>query len=286
MKMLRVTAIVPTYNRPVLLERALRSIAAQKLVPAEIIVVDDGGSGHEVVTRDTLRRCGFSDVTVAANASGKGASGSRNTGAVLAAEELLAFLDDDDEWLPSYLAEALREFELKNLDVIGTDLLCQFDDGIDRPSKAAPDQLRAELFLTRNPGLSGSNIIIKRSLYREIGGFDETLPACNDIDFALRLSLRERVNYGRVSKRLVRYHQHSGPKLGTVRGESMRAGVRRFYELHAHRMTAAQKEEFRSGARAWWGIDEKGDILDLPRSAFYESLLPVIKARLDQQKRG
>jgi glycosyltransferase involved in cell wall biosynthesis len=282
----RVTAIVPTYNRPALLERALRSIAAQKLVPAEIIVVDDAGSGHEIVTRDALRRAGFSDVTVVANLRGKGASGSRNTGAALAVGELLAFLDDDDEWLPSYLAEALRVIEFNDREVIGTDLMCRCDDEIDRPGKSAPDRLLPDSFLTRNPGLGGSNLIIKRSLYHEIGGFEESLPACNDMDFGLRLSLRAGVKYGRVSQRLVRFCQHSGPKLGTVRGESMRAGVRRFYELHAHRMTAAQKEEFRSGVRTWWGIDENGEILDLPRNAFYESLLPILKARLDKQKRG
>jgi hypothetical protein len=141
-----------------------------------------------------------------------------------------------------------------------------------------------DLFLTRNPGLGGSNLIIKRSLYREIGGFEESLPACNDMDFGLRLSLHAGVKYGRVSQRLVRFYQHTGPKLCMPQGDSIRTGARRFYELHAGRMTDAQREEFRSGMRNWWGIDEQGQVLDLPRNAFYESLLPMIKARLDRQK--
>lgn len=69
-------------------------------------------------------------------------------------------------------------------------MLCRFDDAVDQPSKSAPDVLLPELFLTRNPGLGGSNLIIKRSLYRDLGGFDESFPACNDMDFCLRLSLR------------------------------------------------------------------------------------------------
>ena len=93
-------------------------------------------------------------------------------GAAVATGELLAFLDDDDEWLPSYLAEAVRVFTSRELDVMGADLLCQFDDGVDRPSKTAPDRLLTELFLTRNPGLGGSNVILKRALYREVEGFD------------------------------------------------------------------------------------------------------------------
>jgi glycosyltransferase involved in cell wall biosynthesis len=284
--MLRVTAIVPTCERPLLLERALRSIAAQKLVPAEIIVVDDGGSGHEVVTRDALRRCGFSDVTVVANARGKGASGARNTGAELAAGELLAFLDDDDEWLPFYLSQGLGRFEVNDLDIVCADLLCQFDDGVDRLGKSAPDRLAPEIFLTRNPGLSGSNFIIRRSLYREIKGFDESLPTCEDMDFGIRLSLRGEVRYERLPERLVRRYEHKGPKLTALKSEAMRVGVRRFYEIHAHRMTEAQREQFRSNVRRFWGIDEHGQNLDLPLMSVSDSLLPALKAWLNQQRRG
>jgi hypothetical protein len=119
---------------------------------------------------------------------------------------LMAFLDDDVEWLPSYLAEALLRFELKDLDVIYIDPLRQFDDGIDRAGKLAPDNLAPELFLTRNYGLIGSNIIIKRSFYCEIGGFDESLPTGNDRDFGLQLSLRSKVNYERLPKWPVRVY--------------------------------------------------------------------------------
>jgi glycosyltransferase involved in cell wall biosynthesis len=48
---------------------------------------------------------------------------------------------------------------------------------------------------------------------------------------------------------------------------------------------AEEELRFRSGVRAWWGVDENGEILDLPPTAFYESLLPTLKARLDQQRR-
>jgi len=101
-----------------------------------------------------------------------------------ATRDLLAFLDDD-EWLPSYLDEAVHVFTSREFDVMCADLLCQFDDGVDRLSKSAPDRLLTELFLTRNPGLVGSNVILKRSLYRELEGFDESLPTCNDRDFGI-----------------------------------------------------------------------------------------------------
>ncbi len=279
-----VTAIVPTCERPVMLERALRSIAAQEFPPEEIIVVDDGERNHAPVFLRTLEQCGLSGTRVVANSRAKGASGARNTGAALASGELLAFLDDDDEWLPAYLSQAVGGLDWSELDVVCTDLLCQFDDGVDRLAKSAPDHLAPELFLTRNPGLGGSNLIIRRVLYSEIGGFDESLPAAEDMDFGIRLSQRGGVSYERLPKRLVRHYEHNGPKLTKANSDAIRAGVGRFYELHAHRMTEGQRQQFRDMARRFFSIDERGQILDVPRSAFFEPLFPLLKARLDQQR--
>ena len=279
-----VTAVVPTCNRPALLRRALCSVAAQEFPPTEVIVIDDGDGTNEHLTRDTVEQSGLKSVRVVANTRAKGASGARNTGAELATGELLAFLDDDDEWLPSYLSQAVDHCNWSALDVVCTPLLCQFDDGADRLSKGAPDQLAPELFLTRNPGFGGSNLIIRRSLYRDIGGFDESLPSCNDLDLGIRLSLRGGVRYLNLQQRLVRFYQHTGPKLGTPASEAMQVGIRRFYELHGHRMTTLQRQQFRAMARRFFGVDERGQILDVPRSEFFEPLFPLLKARLDQQR--
>src|SRR5262245_21280170 len=280
-----VTAVVPTCNRPVLLRRALRSIAAQEFSLAEVVVIDDGDGANQHVTRNIAEQTGLKAMLVVANSRAKGVSGARNTGADLATGELLAFLDDDDEWLPSYLSQAVDCCNWSELDVVCTDLLCQFDDGVDRIGTSAPDHLAPELFLARNPGLVGSNIIIRRSLYRQIGGFNESLPSCNDLDLGIRLSLRIGVRYLNLQQRLVRLHQHTGRKLGTPASEAIQVGIRRFHELHAHRMNSAQRQQFRDMARRFFGIDERGQILDLPRSAFFEPLFPFLKARLHQQHR-
>jgi GT2 family glycosyltransferase len=256
--MLRVTAIVPTCHRPILLERALRSIAAQKVAPVEVIVVDDANGGHTDVTRRVVEKCGPGGTRVVANFHARGASGARNAGAELSTGELLAFLDDDDEWLPSYLFEALARFDSQGLDMVCANLMHRLDNGTERPSKSAPNRLAPELFLTKNPGLIGSNFVIQRSLYREIGGFDELLLTLEDMDFGLRLSLRGEVRYEPLPGWLVRHYHHAGPRLCTPKAEAMGTGVRRFYDLHAHRMTKAQRKEFRHVVRCLWGIDERG----------------------------
>ncbi len=259
--MLRVTAVVPTCRRPALLGRALRSIAAQEVDPAEVIVVDDAPPPRSSAAVP-VEPCGLDGaLVVVANSHARGPSGARNTGAELATGDLLAFLDDDDEWLPSYLGEALARFEERGLDMVCADLVCRLDDGTERPGKDAPDRLAPELFLTRNPGLIGSNLIVRRSLYRRHGGFDESLLTLEDMDFGLRLGLHGGVRYAPLRGRLVRHYQHGGPRLCTPRAEDMRAGVRRFYELHAHRMSEAQREEYRTRVGRLWGVDEEGRVL-------------------------
>jgi GT2 family glycosyltransferase len=227
-----------------LLERALRSIAAQAVPPAEVIIVDDGDERHGDLVRQAVEKCSLERTRVVANTHRKGVSGARNTGAEFGTGKLLAFLDDDDEWLPDYLSEALARFSSRRLDMVCADLMYRFDDGTERPGKNAPDRLAPDLFLTRNPGLIGSNLIIRRSVYQKIGGFDEGFPSSEDMDFGIRVSLFGGVRYEPLRRRLVRHYQHSGPRLSLPEGEAMRAGVRRFYELHGHRMTAEQLEEF------------------------------------------
>jgi glycosyltransferase involved in cell wall biosynthesis len=266
------------------LRRALSSVAAQEFSPVEVIVIDDGDVANQHLTRDAAEQSSLNSVLVIANLHSKGASGARNTGADRATGELLAFLDDDDEWLPSYLRQAVALFNSAGIDVICTDLLCRFDDGIDRQGKAAPSELRPELFLTRNPGLIGSNLIIRRSLYRTMGGFDESLPTYEDMDYGIRLSLFPNVRYARLPQRLVRRYEHSGPKLTTVQGEAMRTGIRRFYEIHGSRMSEIQRREFRTNIREYWGIDEQGANMNLCQKARFESVIPILKARLDQQR--
>jgi glycosyltransferase involved in cell wall biosynthesis len=258
--MLRVTAVVPTCGRPAMLARALRSIGAQEALPAEVIVVDDARPPTASDIREELERLGARNARLVANSHASGPSGARNCGAELATGDVLAFLDDDDEWLSGYLGKALVLFDDDATDVVLTDLLFRFDDG-ERPGKTAPDALRVEDFLVRNPGLIGSNLIVRRSAYLALGGFDESLLAAEDMEFGIRSSLAA-VGYRALHDRLVRHHQHGEPRLCARRGDAMRSGVRRFFELHGHRMSEAQRSQFRANMRRLWGFDELGRDVD------------------------
>jgi glycosyltransferase involved in cell wall biosynthesis len=99
-----VSAIIPTIRRPLLLRRALASIFAQTHRDLEAIVVIDGPDPE---TAAMLRQIDDPRLRVLQNQHSLGPGGARNAGAVLAKGEWLAFLDDDDEWLPEKLARQL-----------------------------------------------------------------------------------------------------------------------------------------------------------------------------------
>lgn len=259
--MLRVTTIIPTCQRPALLERALRSVAAQEVAPADIVVVHDGPAADLPAVRLATLRSGCDDAAVIANSHMKGPGGARNAGAEHAAGEWLAFLDDDDEWLPGYLRAVQAHIDACGLDVLCTDLVYCYGDGSEKPGKRACDRLTAEQFLTSNPGLIGSNLVIRRTLYAAVGGFDETILCAEDNDFGIRLSLHGSARYAPLRERLVRHYQHDGPRICVPQSAAVRSGIRRFFELHAHRMTTAQRQEFGRNVRRLWGIDERGQLV-------------------------
>jgi hypothetical protein len=104
---LKVSIVVPLYNKAPYVERALHSIRAQTLGDFEVIVVDDGSTddGPSVVTRYSDPRFRL----ISQPNAGPGPA--RNAGIAEAKGEFIAFLDADDEWLPTYLEETVQFLE-------------------------------------------------------------------------------------------------------------------------------------------------------------------------------
>src|SRR6267378_4252792 len=97
--MVLVSAVIPTRGRPELLLRAVRSVLAQTLREIEAVVVIDGQDPATEQAMETLARKD-SRVRVIALPTSTGGSAARNRGVAEASGEWIAFLDDDDEWMP------------------------------------------------------------------------------------------------------------------------------------------------------------------------------------------
>ncbi len=98
-KMLSVSVVIPTYNRSTLLLRAINSVLPQLHEGDELLVMDDGSTDNtEEALRPLLNRIRYIRL------QNGGPSRARNTAIALARGDLIAFLDDDDEWIPQKLA--------------------------------------------------------------------------------------------------------------------------------------------------------------------------------------
>ena len=181
------TVIIPTCDRPHLLDETLASLATQVWLGHtwDIIVVDSGtrSSSAEVVDKWVERM----PVTVRRmpTAGGTGPAASRNLGVREAASPLLAFIDDDDlageGWLKA-LATSLGHQQL-----VGS----RFDYARLNPSGVTDPRAVSQTELPRvgtTPTVSGGGMGCHRSLWEQLGGMDEALRFGEDIDFSLRAS--------------------------------------------------------------------------------------------------
>jgi len=198
-----VSVILTTYNRFFLLERALKSVLKQTFEDWECIVVDDAS---EKPIQPILEAHDDPRMRYHRHDENKGLSAARNTGLRLAKGAMIAFLDDDDEWLPEKLDRQVKQ--LRKVDESVGLIYCWMEtirDGtvvkMHRPS------LRGDIFehtLDRQPLGNGSTWLLRRDAILAHGGFDESLARGIDGDLLRRLCKTHSVDY--VPQVLVRYH--------------------------------------------------------------------------------
>ena len=211
-----VTAIITTHKRePEIVERALKSILAQTYKNIEIIVVDDSPESFESrkAVKDSVTRYTNQNVKYVQHDECKGACAARNTGLYMAKGEYVAFLDDDDEWLPEKIEKQLQGFDRENVALVYCDSLSYYQKN-GEIKRRVPDFLRGkvynQLLLHNFIGSTSFPLIKKRNLI-DIGGFDILMQSSQDYDIWLRLAQKFEVNY--VEDALVLYYIHEGEQI-------------------------------------------------------------------------
>lgn len=187
-----ITVVIPTYNRALLVRRAVESVLNQSFRDFELIVVDDGSSDNTPLALEPYG----DDLILLRHERNLGVSAARNTGIRAAQGELIALLDSDDFWLREKL-EVQALFFKDHPDA----LICQTQEIWYRKGVRVNPGLRhikpsGDIFIPslRLCLVSPSAVIMRRSLLEEVGLFDEDLPVCEDYDLWLRISCRHPVH--------------------------------------------------------------------------------------------
>jgi len=184
----RVSVIIPTYNRAADLSRALDSVFAQTFPIAEIVVVDDGSTDN---TREVV--AGFGSRVTYVRQNNSGAAAARNRAIRIATGEWLAFLDSDDWWMPEKIrlqVEALHRnpeaiLAYTSAWIISPDGAREMCQAVE-PSRLWPT-LRHSNLIT-----SCSSVMVRREAVIAAGGFDESLSLSDDWDMWIRLAQKYR----------------------------------------------------------------------------------------------
>lgn len=182
-----VSVIIPTYKRKEKLIRAIKSVLVQNYKNFEVLVVND--DNKDVHLEEEILKFKDDRLRILNNKGVKGANGSRNTGIQESKGFYLAFLDDDDEWMPNYLDSKIKILD-NTENSVGLALCNYF---IQKKNKwkeykiTTKKGLFTDYFTGRISIGSSSNIFIKREVVNKIGLWDNELLRRQDVEFLRRV---------------------------------------------------------------------------------------------------
>lgn len=200
---MKVSVVIPTYNRAYVIREALGSALGQTLRPFEIVVVDDGSSDD---TREIAEGLGASNIRYIRHHHNRGYSAACNTGISAATGDLVAFLDSDDLWKPDYLERQL-DFMSRHpeVDAVFSDTEIHGETVI--PSligllsvfpkllqpHPGPDEYvftgrQMYMCLLQEVPIKPTAFVVKREMFEREGAFNEAWPSGTDWDLFIRFS--------------------------------------------------------------------------------------------------
>jgi glycosyltransferase involved in cell wall biosynthesis len=220
-----VGVVIPTRDRPQELRRALDAVLAQDYRgELEVVVVFDSTPADRSIERPNVRSI--------ENSHTPGLPGARNTGILSLETELVAFCDDDDEWLPGKLDAQVRSLTEDGAEFATTAVLVSYD-GRSVPRLAGTSVVTHEqLVRSRMSMLHSSTFLIRRSaLLQTVGLPDESIPGAQSEDWDLLLRAARVRPISHVDRPLVRIFWSAGSYFGR-RWDTKIASLRWMLERH------------------------------------------------------
>lgn len=222
-----VSVVITTYKRNVEdIVPSIDSVRYQTYKNIELIVVDDSPESFE--GRNNVSTF-FSDLTdervkYIQHEKNMGACVARNTGLANSCGEYIAFLDDDDIWLPNKVEMQLKKFVDEKVGLVYCDAVIIDANGSIRKWFGRNKPIRGKVYdqlMCSNFIGSTSFPMMRRSVIEDVGGFDPEMEASQDWDTWIRITKHCEVDY--VNEALVKYIIHPGERISNSAEKRIRA---------------------------------------------------------------
>lgn len=198
---MKVSVIIPTYKRSEDICRAVDSVLSQTIDSFEIIIVDDNGIGTEAGIKTAQAVSKYKDnprVIYLQHEVNLNGSAARNTGIRVAKGEYIAFLDDDDAYLPRRLEQMYKKMETLD-DTWGACYSGYVKHQANGINQFSAEKVEGDIYLQtlmRSFYLgSGSNMFFRRKTIENIGLFDETFRRNQDLEYLIRVAQKYKMAY-------------------------------------------------------------------------------------------
>ncbi|EIU6829408.1 glycosyltransferase family 2 protein [Vibrio parahaemolyticus] len=199
-----ISVIIPLYNKEYSIERAILSVLNQSLSPSELIIIDDGSTDNSLKVVNELlinNAHPLSSIITVVSQVNRGVSYTRNKGAKLSKYEYISFLDADDVWNENFLKNRFNVL-VKNKNVG----VCSGPHKVIKNNKSTlkkaiiinQNNIVKNFFISSLFGgsvLGSSKILIRKSLFNELGGFPTGIKVSEDIYFWIILSQNTKIYY-------------------------------------------------------------------------------------------
>lgn len=216
-----VSVIIPSFGGGQYLCRTVDSVLNQTYSNVEAIVVDDNGVGtpNQLATSKVME-CykNNSRVKYVCHEHNINGSAARNTGVKNSSAEYIALLDDDDEYYPEKIERQLTD--IKKLDDSYALVYCGLEMFVDNKSKGIVQKMKSgSLFyevMTHKVTIGSSSFLIRRHVWDELGGFDESFRRHQDWEFTARVAYKYKVyaeDYIGVKRHVMRRNSPSNPDI-------------------------------------------------------------------------
>jgi glycosyltransferase involved in cell wall biosynthesis len=185
----KVTVIIPTFNRALLVIRAIKSVLDQTYQDFEVVVVDDGSSDQ---TQKVLRDLKDDRIRYFRHEKNRGLCAALNTGIRAAKGSYIAFQDSDDIWLPEKLEAQMKVFEdaEPKIGLVYTGAWLIYGDKKTYVpfSWVAQKEGNVHRQLLKSNFVCNPSVVLRKECFEKVGMFEEGLPRFTDWEFFIRLS--------------------------------------------------------------------------------------------------